>query len=217
MIDLRLVLFELARTLGNLEATALTSSSKLGRTLGVSQQTASRYLAGLEKKGLIKRAVRKHGQEVSITREGVLVLKEMHSELGFLVEGRKTIEINGRVSIGLGEGAYYVKMYADRIHKELGFEPFHGTLNVHVDEMPTQLRSFVFKRILAFEKEGRSFGGIGVIKTKLKSGRKTVDCYLILPERTHHKNELELISSLNLRRKLGLSNGSRVSVEITRP
>lgn len=217
MIDFRLVLFELARTLGNLEATAVIPSSKLGRVLGVSQQTASRYLASLEKKGFIKRTVRKHGQEISITQEGVSILKEIHNELGFLIEGRKKIEINGRVSIGLGEGAYYVRMYADRIHKELGFEPFHGTLNVHVDEMPVHLDSFVFKKIPSFEKEGRTFGEIGIVKIKLRSGRKTVDCYLILPERTHHKNELELISSMNLRRKLSLRNGSPVSVEITPP
>jgi riboflavin kinase len=217
MIDLRFVLFKLARMLGNLKATALLSSLKVGRELGVSQQTASRYLSSLEKNGLIRRVVRKRGQEVSITSEGVSILKEMHLELGFLIEGRKKTVVNGRISIGMGEGAYYVRMYAERIRAELGFQPFYGTLNVHVEEMPASLESYVFKKIPSFEKDGRTFGEIGVIKIKLTSGRKSVDCYLILPERTHHKNELELISGMNLRRKLGLRDGSRVSVEIIQP
>jgi riboflavin kinase len=213
-MDLRVVLFELSRMLENVDGVVSVSSAQLGTTLGVSQQTASRYLAGLEKNGLIKRVVKKRGQEVSLTKEGLAILKNMHDELGLFIQGKKRLEIAGKVSIGLGEGAYYIKMYADKIEKQLGFQPYYGTLNVKVDEMPAGMQRLLYKMIPPFEKEGRSFGGIKIVKVKLRYGKKTVECFLIMPERTHHKNELEIISKENLREKLGLKDGSNVTVEI---
>ncbi|MBM3309673.1 MAG: DUF120 domain-containing protein, partial [Candidatus Altiarchaeales archaeon] len=127
---------------------------------------------------------------------------------------KKMLEITGKVSIGIGEGAYYIKMYADKIEKELGFKPYYGTLNVKVEEMPAGMQRLAFKKIPSFEKEGRSFGGIKIAKIRLKYGKKAVDCYLIMPERTHHKNELEIISKENLRSKMGLKDGSLVIVEV---
>lgn len=214
-MDSRLVLFEVSRMLESADGVILISSSKLGVALGVSQQTASRYLSSLEKKGLIKRVIKKRGQEISLTKEGFSVLSGMYAELGFFVRGERTLEIDGLVSIGLGEGAYYVKIYVDKIEKELGFKPFYGTLNVTVDEIPSSIHRFTFKRILPFEREGRSFGEIKIIKVRLISNKKSTDCFLILPERTHHKNELELVSRENLRKKLGLKNGSPVKLRIT--
>jgi len=213
-MDLRLVLLELSGMLGSADAVLTIPSSNLASALAVSQQTASRYMARLEKTGLIKRVIRKRGQDVSLTAEGVSVLEGMHSQLEFFLKSKKAIQMDGLVSIGLGEGAYYVRMYADRIRKVLGFRPFYGTLNVAVEEMPANLGRFAFKSIGNFEREGRSFGGIKIAKILLAYGRRSRDCFLILPERTHHKRELELISPVNLRSVLGLRDGSRVKITL---
>jgi len=213
-MDYRIVLFELSRMLPGTDGVAVISSSQFGTQLGVSQQTASRYLAALERKGLIRRVMKKNGQKVSLSADGIAALTAMHSELGFFIKGERKIRLSGRVESGIGEGAYYIKMYAEKIRKELGFTPYYGTLNISVDEPPAKLARFTFKTIPSFEKDGRSFGGIRMLKVRLSAGKKEVACYLALPERTHHKNELELISAVNLRRKLGLSNGTLVTVEV---
>ncbi|MFH1125792.1 MAG: DUF120 domain-containing protein [Candidatus Altiarchaeota archaeon] len=214
-MDLRLVLFEISRMLESVDGILMIPSSKLGSVLGVSQQTASRYLSSLEKKGLIKRVIRKKGQDISLTKEGISVLEDIYSNLGFLIKGDRILRIEGSVSIGLGEGAYYIRMYSCKIEKELGFRPFYGTLNVNVSVIPKNIRRFTFKSIPAFKKDGRSFGGIDLARLKLTSGKKAIDCFLLLPERTHHTNELEIISRENLRKSLNLSNGSPVLLELS--
>ena len=214
MIDRRLLLFELSRMLDSTDATTTISSSTLGEAASVSQQTASRYLARLESEGLITRIVRKRGQELALTAEGIALLRGMHRDLGLFLEGKKGIRLAGKVSTGIGEGAYYIKMYDDRIQQALGFRPFYGTLNVTVESMPAGLARFVYATIRPFEKDGRSFGMIRLIKVRLSAGKRKVDCYLALPERTHHNNELELISQLNLRKEMGIKNTSPVTVEL---
>ena len=209
------MLYEISRLLKNSDEDILVSSSNLGLILGVSQQTASRYLRKLEDEGLIQRVVKKQGQQISITNEGLSTLKKMYDELGFCIQGKKSIQMKGKVNIGLGEGAYYVKMYAGKIEKQLGFKPFYGTLNVKLEQIPPYLHKFTFKKIQRFEKDGRSFGEIKIVKTKLTSSKKTIKCYITLPERTHHKNELEIISKENLRKKLKLKDGSKVTLEVT--
>ncbi|MDD5111675.1 MAG: DUF120 domain-containing protein [Candidatus Altiarchaeota archaeon] len=214
MIDRRLLLFELSRMLDSTDATTTISSANLGAVAGVSQQTASRYLARLEREGLITRLVRKRGQELALTPEGISLLGGMHRDLGLFLEGKKGIRLAGKISTGIGEGAYYIRTYADRIQQALGFRPFYGTLNVSVENIPSGLARFVYATVRPFEKDGRSFGLLRLIKVRLSAGKRKADCYLALPERTHHKNELELISPLNLRKEMGIKNASPVTVEL---
>jgi riboflavin kinase len=212
-MDSRIILFELSRMLDGINGVAILSSSQFGAAVGVSQQTASRYLSALEREGLINRVMKKDGQEVTLSLEGIAVLKAMQSDLGFFINGAKRLRIRGRVGSGIGEGAYYIKMYAHRIRKELGFTPYYGTLNVVVDELPSNMARFTFKTIPAFEKDGRSFGVIRMLKVKLSVGKREIPCFITLPERTHHKSELELISAENLRKKLNLTNGTPVTID----
>jgi riboflavin kinase len=210
-----LVLLQTSRMLKSVNQSALISTAKLGEAIGVSQQTASRYLTLLEKEGLIERTIGRKGQQISLTPEGISALESINQQLENFLEGKTRMSIKGVVSTGIGEGAYYVRMYSEKIEKELKYKPYYGTLNIRVGHIPTNLSALAFSTIPSFEKESRSFGEIKLINIRLHAGRKNIDCVIALPERTHHKNELEIIGRENLRKKLGLKDGSSVQIEIT--
>ena len=124
------------------------------------------------------------------------------------------MKIAGELKSGLGEGAYYVRKYASRIKENAGFTPFPGTLNLRVSEIPPGLGGAASAVIPEFRDSGRVYGSVKLIPAALSHRKSKIKCHLILPERTHHKNELELISPVNLRKKLVLRDGDEVEVEV---
>ena len=123
-------------------------------------------------------------------------------------------ELRGRRTAGLGEGSYYVREYSDRIEEKLGFAPFLGTLNVKLSEIP-DMKDYVKYRIDRFEKDGKEFNAVEFIPVEILVGDRTGGCYIVLPEKTKHRNELELVSEFNLRQKLGLNDGDEAVIRIT--
>ena len=210
-----LILYNISRRLRSINDKLTLSSSELGELLGVSQQTASRYLLGLEEEGLIRRRKLGRVQEIEITDSGIMALREMYKNLGAsLRKGNEPIILEGRVTRGIGEGAYYVREYMQKFMDKLGIMPFPGTLNIKVDNIP-DIERYCTGEIKGFEKEGRSFGNIKFMPLRIRVNGKTEDCFLIIPERTHYKDEIEIISEFNLRDKFGLKDGDSVSIEIT--
>jgi len=208
----RQALLELTRLIDSRDDEAVLTSGEYADVLDVSQQTANRYLVQMEENGWIRREMKGRGQSVSITEEGLGVLQEYHGLLSrFLL--KEPVSIKGIVTSGLGEGAYYVKHYSDAIRRELGFEPYPGTLNLKVKQKPG-LGGYDETHIPGFKKEDRSFGYLNIYKARLVKEEETVECYLIQPERTHRRSQLEFISEDNLREKLGLEDGEKVQVEI---
>ncbi len=123
-------------------------------------------------------------------------------------------ELRGRITTGLGEGSYYVREYSDRIKEKLGFAPFLGTLNVKLSEIP-DMREYIRFRVDGFEKEGKEFYSVELIPAEILVGDRTEGCYIVLPEKTRHKHEIELVSEFSLREKLELNNGDEIVVRIT--
>jgi riboflavin kinase len=219
MDELILYLCQLSKSLKSKEDSLEISSSEVGQLLGVSQQSASRYLVRLEGAGLIKRLRTARGQEISLTDKGAAALEGVRSDLNDLfskgLEEKKRI-IEGFLVKGIGEGAYYVREYSDEIKKKLGFVPFPGTLNVKavgymLDEL--NLDRLTCGTIKGFRKEGRTFGPIRYAPIKIKTKGLEEDCYLIVPQRTHHRDVFEIISPDNLRQKLGLTDNEKITVE----
>jgi len=124
------------------------------------------------------------------------------------------LKLSGRVTAGLGEGSYYVKEYSGRIQEKLGFKPFFGTLNVRLNKVP-DIRSYVTERIEKFKKEGKEFGLVELIPARILAGESTGDCYIVIPERNKHPDEIELISEFNLRDKFKLNEGDEVRIIIS--
>ncbi len=212
MIHTTVILYELAKLTDEIDKKFIISSSKLGSTLGVSQQTASRYLKELEDKKLIKRSITPHGQEIQLTTSGISTLNEVCLNLNQKLFKKRVI-LKGKIVTGIGEGAYYIKEYMDKIKERLGFSPFPGTLNLKSSgNFKINMGDGI--TITGFERDNRTFGEVKCLPVKLSSGKKNINCHLILPQRTHHTDELEIISKFNLREKLGLNDGDEVEIEI---
>ncbi|MEM2463399.1 MAG: MarR family transcriptional regulator, partial [Candidatus Bathyarchaeia archaeon] len=90
--------------------TAKISTEFLARKLGVSQQSASRHLIELERKGWVKRTITPEGCLVQVTESGINQLKRLYANMRFLMETSypPSVTLEGIVFTGLGEGAYYV-------------------------------------------------------------------------------------------------------------
>ena len=65
---------------------AKISTEYLARKLGISQQTASRYLIELERKGWIQRNITPEGSLIKIEEQGTRELQRLYSNLKFLIE-----------------------------------------------------------------------------------------------------------------------------------
>jgi riboflavin kinase len=203
--------------LGAIGNSIRTSTTRLARLLGTSQQTASRRLALLEKKGWIRRTLNKRGQMIRIEQKGVNQLVEVKSVLEMAITKKRSITLRGRIFTGLGEGAYYVRLegYRKQFRKKLGFDPFPGTLNIQLltdaDVKEFQLlKATIGIEIHGFENGGRSFGPVTCYRAIVNNIQEAA---ILLIERTHHHpNVVELIASKNLRVKLGLKDDDLLKV-----
>lgn len=218
----KIVLYELAKRMGSADDIVSISSLQFAEALGVSQQSASRYLKNLEHENLIKRKVGAKKQEIKLTSKGAMVLNEIYFNLKDFFENKKEIIIEGEVVKGIGEGAYYMKEYYDKINEKLNFAPYGGTLNIKLNEnfVNFNFGRYVSVVISVFKKSGRTFGKVKCIPVKLfkdKTEDNNEDCFIILPERTHHKNIIEIISEFNLREKLNLKEGDGVKIVLSQP
>lgn len=197
-----------------LKGKAKTSTAAIAKIIGTSQQSVSRKLRALQKTGLIELHASAAGCIVSLSEKGAAILREKHLMLQRVFSQRHSKKIEGKVKNGLGEGRYYVSrpIYLKQFIEKLGFKPFLGTLNLIVDE--AEFRNFAAglpaTEIEGFETEERSFGKI--IAFPVSIGGKQPGA-IIMPERTAHaKNEIEIISAVNLRKKFRLKEGGRIAI-----
>lgn len=186
----------------------ILTSGEYGEVLGLSQQSASRYLKILEQKGYIKRSFRGRRQAITLSNKGIGVLEQSYSDLQRFFAGTEGT-VSGIVTTGVGEGAYYVKNYSPKFRKSLGYKPYPGTLNL-IPETPVNLSVYEHKRIPGFSKSHRSFGDIDVYKAVLSKEGQKVECHLAVPHRRHKRNQLEFISQHNLREKLSIDDGDNL-------
>ena len=85
---------EIKKLCGN-SSSAVISSMKLARNLGISQQSASRVLIGLGNDELISRVMENRKQRVKLTEKGMdLLITELNDLMGIL-NPEDTIEIRG--------------------------------------------------------------------------------------------------------------------------
>jgi riboflavin kinase len=201
--------------------TAKISTEYLARKLSTSQQTASRYLIELEKKGLIKRTITPEGCLIRITDAGIKELKALHSTLRFLIEAQypPSITLEGTVFTGLGEGSYYIskEKYTKQFIERLGFEPYPGTLNLKLTtdydiKTRSELEAYPAIEIEGFKNENRTFGPVKCYPLTIDNKVKGA---LILALRSHYDaSVIEIIAPVFLRKRLHLKDGQKVKVEV---
>ena len=197
------------------------SSTNLSQNLGVSQQSASRYLIELVDGGYLERRLAQGGQVITVLKKGISVLRKEFSEYSLIFGTQKEIEMKGALETGLGEGGYYIskKGYMDQFQKKLNWKPYEGTFNLRLndDEVPKIEAMKAAEGILieGFEQEGRTFGKAWVFKCSLKNGKKIVnECAIISPKRTHYRRVVEVISPIYLRDKLNAKDGDIFTIKV---
>ncbi len=207
--------------MGAYRRTAKISTEFLARKLGISQQTASRYLIELERKGWIKRNITPEGSLIKIEEAGSKELQKLYSNLKFLVEKSypPSVTLEGTVFTGLGEGAYYIskEIYRKQFNEKLGFDPYPGTLNLKLSsdydiKTRMEIEAYPAIEITGFKNEDRTFGLVkcypAIIDNKVKGA-------LITALRSHYDvSVLEIIAPVCLRKQLNLKDGSKVKAEI---
>ena len=192
------------------------SSREFASALGASQQAASATLLELLKLGLIKREITSRKQHITITDAGVAALAREHAELRRIFDPHQVVEIEGAVSSGLGEGAYYMSQegYAKQFETHLGSRPVPGTLNVKLegDELSKlqMLEAAKGLEIAGFTDRNRTFGGAKLFRCEIDG----IEGGVVMPLRTHHRDIMEIIARKHLRKSLKLKDGDRVRVRV---
>jgi riboflavin kinase len=200
---------------------ARISTEYLAQKLGMSQQTASRYLIELDDKGWIERTITAEGCLIRITDSGVKELQKLYSNLRYLMEIAypPSITLEGTVFTGLGEGAYYIskEQYRKQFIEKLGFDPYPGTLNLKLTtdydvKTRAELEAYPAVEIEGFVDENRTFGSVKCYPVTIENKERGA---LILALRSHYDaSVLEIISPVPLRKHLKLKDGHKVKVEV---
>ncbi len=213
-------LFKLAE-MGASRRTVKVSTEYLAERMGLSQQTASRHLIQLEKKGWIRRTITPEGCLIKITESGVGKLKKLYSSLQTVFEAAypHSVTIEGVLFTGLGEGAYYITRdgYRKQFIEKLGFDPYPGTLNLKLTteydtKTRAELESYPAVEVQGFKSETRTFGPVkcypAIINNKVKGA-------VVTALRSHYNSSvIEIIAPNYLRDKLKLKDGHKVKIEI---
>lgn len=194
------------------------TTSRMGKDLNESQQNVSRWLIRMEENGLIYRKNGIKGYLIQITPEGENFLKQIKNEIESALMIKKKIKIKGKVEEGMKDGKYYMSLaeYKNQIEDKIGFSPFPGTLNIKITDMSVirhkeKICSSKGIVINGFAKGKRVFGSLNCFPCVIKD----IKCAVVIPERSHHPFDIiEIISSVNLREKLGLNNSDEINLEV---
>lgn len=187
-----------------------TSTIKLAKETQTSQQTVSRLLRELEKKGFIKRNVSFQGIGIMLDDKGKEYLRDKHNELKDIFS-TSIDTLKAKVFSGIGEGKRYTNIYEKKIKDAVGFKPCPGTLNLKAtkEEIYSFLSALSLKRVEGFKQGNRTYGAVNCYKVLANNE----ECIALVPERTNHdKNTIELISHINLRKKLKLKDGDEITI-----
>jgi riboflavin kinase len=213
-------LYKLAE-LGAHKRVIKVSTAFLAEKMKASQQTASRHLIALERKGWITRRVTPDGCLIKITDTGFEELSKLHSNLLLIMETKypPSITLEGEVFSGLGEGAYYVTRdgYRKQFIEKLGFDPYPGTLNVKLVteydlKSRSELEAYPAIELEGFRNENRTYGPVkcypAIINNKVKGA-------VIFALRSHYDSSVvEVIAPKFLRNPLKLKDGNKVKIEV---
>lgn len=204
----------------------LVSTPELCQNLDISQQTISRRIIELEKAGYILRNFNNRGGELDITTKGYIQLESIYKNLHVIFTKGSCIETyTGVLQTGLGEGASYIKnpKYLRQFEDKLGFEPFYGTLNVHLEPglfniLQQHLKNTEEIIIDGFRDQDRAYGEVHCIKTELwvrnQKHRRVMGALLRIQRTSHDPYLLEFIAEKYLREYFSLVDGDEIQFQI---
>lgn len=199
------------------------TTTELGKGIGRSQQAASKHLLDLENSGYIERAKKGQKFAVRVTDKGHSEIQSLFSSLKSALESAPaTIDFEGQVVSGMGEGAYYMSLegYRRQFKEKLGYEPYPGTLNVCLtDQIFMNARRELGKHpsifLDGFSDGTRTYGWVKCYRAAINDGA-VGDAAVLVLERTHYDDTmLEVIAPESIKQKAGINNGDRVKVQVS--
>ncbi|MCE4614793.1 MAG: CTP-dependent riboflavin kinase [Desulfurococcales archaeon] len=128
----------------------------------------------------------------------------------------RPVVVKGIIFSGLGEGEFYVNLYARSFRRALGVIPFPGTLNIRVIDEDVERLNNHLKKVDPVVILPPSISGLRLGKVYLfKASLFDIEVYIVRPEYTVYKGDvIEIISQEHLRRKYGLKDGDVVDIVI---
>ena len=198
------------------------TTTDLGKSIGRSQQAASKHLLDLENTGYIERARKGQKFAVRVTDKGYSEIQALFSSLRTALESAPaTIDFEGKVASGMGEGSYYMSLegYRKQFKEKLGYEPYPGTLNVRLSEQIfMNARRELGKQpsifLNGFSDGTRTYGWVKCYRAVINDGAMDNAAVLVL-ERTHYDNSmLEVIAPVSIKQAAGIKNGDKVKVQV---
>ena len=124
------------------------------------------------------------------------------------------MKTEGKITSGLGKGAFFLSQdfYKDEFKRNCGFEPYPGTLNIIIPEEYLEKIRDIKMNCTNIIKPDEGFGAVNYISAILNDSIKGA---IVFPAKTEHEeNYLEFIAKDNLRKKLNLTDGDYVNLEI---
>jgi riboflavin kinase len=198
------------------------TTTDLGKDIKRSQQAASRHLLDLETAGYIERLKKGQKFRIKITGRGYSEVESLFSILKAAMESAPfTIDFEGTVVPGMGEGSYYMSLdgYRKQFKERLGYEPYPGTLNVKlVDQIFMNARREIDKYnsvfIDGFSDNTRTYGWVKCYIANINNGAINNAAVLIL-ERSHYdESMLEVIAPVSFKESAGIRNGDKISIKV---
>ena len=125
----------------------------------------------------------------------------------------KKIKLSGKVFSGRGEGEKFLELpwVKRQVKEKLGFIPYHGTLNIMLSEKSAKRRKLLEKAasMKVCPAEGYCSGKI------FKAFVGMLECAIVIPEVAGYPRDvLEIIAPANLREKLQLADGDKITVTV---
>lgn len=212
------ILYILAK-LGAMNKTLEIDTKTLSKYINASQQTASRRVIELYKKGYIQRTFSKRKQTLMLTNKSIELLKEIYMNLHIVFNSITDFQFEGTVFTGLGEGAFYVSLpfYKQQFIAKLGFTPYPGTLNLRLKSVNDiinrkNLEFFPSINIDGYSNGSRTYGSAKCYPALVNDSIKAA---IIICSRSHYGPDvLEILSQSNLRKDLNLSDGDIVRISV---
>ena len=208
---------------GALDRPVEVTTEELADRLDVPREAARRCLRRLRDAGhLASRG--DDGSRLRVTRDGRTALAREYVDYHRLFGPARPLRLSGEVTEGVGEANGFVSLpgYAEQFGDRLGYEPFHGTLNVAVDDESEadshRLAALGGVRIDGWEDDGRTYGGVTCYPARVETadGREYGPAHVLVPDRTHHDaSELEVLAPDKLRDELDLRDGDGVTVRVS--
>ena len=198
------------------------TTTLLGKGIGRSQQAASKHLLDLETSGYIERLKKGQKFTVKVTDKGYSEIQSLFLSLRTALESTpETMDFEGNVISGMGEGAYYMSLegYRKQFREKLGYEPYPGTLNIRLtDQIYMNGRLELGKHpsifINGFSDGTRTYGWVKCYRATINEGAVDNAAVLVL-ERTHYDDSmLEVIAPISIKQGAYVKNGDRIKVQV---